>query len=110
MKQDTVNFNIKSIKIMKSCSIASDFITEHISRKSLAAIYSTAFSLSLKSFTLPFLFHILPLLPSAQSISLSCRSHLYVNAPRLRVKVHEFYLFCAEAVYRVCLCLITNES
>lgn len=110
MKQDTVNFNIKSIKRMKSCSVAFDFITEHVSINSLADIYSTAFSLSLKSFTLPFLFHILSLLPSAQSISLSFRSRLYVNAPRLHVKVHEFYLFFSEAVYRVCLCLITNES
>lgn len=110
MKQDTQWISVSSQSKKKICSVASDFIIEYASRNSLAAIYSTAFPLSLKSFALSFLLHVLPLLPSAQRISLSCRSSLYVNELWLRAKVHKFYLFCAGLSTLPNLSLFDNKQ
>lgn len=81
MKQDTVNFNIKSIKEWKVVPLLLISLLN-----SLAAIYSTAFSLSLKSFTSFLISHstvatlsskhffVLPLSLVCQCASTSCQN------------------------------------
>lgn len=76
MKHDTPHskFQYQVNQRMESHSVVSHFIAAYVSRKSLAAIYRTAFSWALKCFARFSLLHVLPLLPSAQIISLSCCS------------------------------------